>query len=348
MTPVLCIFANVTSSYRVPRATRGSRLSLIGSPDNRWGSASDVSCVSRIADCCCPLRRPIHGQITWAIRERSYLSTALRAAVSWVPQEAFLFSATLAENIALARSNATRAEIEHAAELAALHDDIARFPHGYQTMVGERGITLSGGQRQRVAIARSLLTEKPLLLLDDALSAVDNRHLKHRPRASTLRATGQRHAHAIIVASTSAVSCRPDHRVKSDASSHALARPLLESTAVRRAVALSAAKRVWKRLVSGFQRFDRTTGLRPLRSGNEHRRRCVCCGARRGPLPSNCCWQVLCCYAAGDSSVGASVIFVKRSHEYLCEPLRNDGRSRVVGSLVISGALRRAAYLIQN
>src|SRR4029434_4831849 len=82
-------------------------------------------------------------------------------------------SATLAENIALARSDATRTEIERAAQLAALHEDIARFPHGYETMVGERGITLSGGQRQRVAIARALLTEKPLLLLDDALSAVD-------------------------------------------------------------------------------------------------------------------------------------------------------------------------------
>ena len=108
-----------------------------------------------------------------ATRSTTITLEALRGAISWVPQEAFLFSATLAENIALARSDATRAEIEHAAQLAALHDDIARFPHGYETMVGERGITLSGGQRQRVAIARALLTEKPLLLLDDALSAVD-------------------------------------------------------------------------------------------------------------------------------------------------------------------------------
>ena len=114
------------------------------------------------------------GRIEWSGRAiEQYTLDALRGAISWVPQEPFLFSATLAENIALARADATRAEIVHAAKLAALHDDIARFPHGYDTIVGERGITLSGGQRQRVAIARALLTNKPLLLLDDALSAVD-------------------------------------------------------------------------------------------------------------------------------------------------------------------------------
>ena len=117
---------------------------------------------------------PDSGRITWGgFALDAYTLDALRGAISWVPQEAFLFSATLEENIALARSDATRVDVEHAAALAALHEDIARFPHGYATVVGERGITLSGGQRQRVAIARALLTEKPLLLLDDALSAVD-------------------------------------------------------------------------------------------------------------------------------------------------------------------------------
>jgi len=98
---------------------------------------------------------------------------ALRAHIAWVPQEPFLFSASVADNIALARPAATPADIEAAARLAAVHEDIARLPQGYATEVGERGVTLSGGQRQRVAIARALLAEAPLLVLDDALSAVD-------------------------------------------------------------------------------------------------------------------------------------------------------------------------------
>ena len=117
---------------------------------------------------------PQHGGVTWGGHALSeYTLATLRAAISWVPQESFLFSATVAENIALARPSASRAEIEHAARMADIHDDILRFPQGYDTPVGERGITLSGGQRQRVAIARSLLADSTLLLLDDALSAVD-------------------------------------------------------------------------------------------------------------------------------------------------------------------------------
>ena len=90
-----------------------------------------------------------------------------------MPQESFLFSAAISDNIALAKPDASPAEIERVAQLAAIDGDIARFPDSYATLVGERGITLSGGQRQRIAIARALLADSPLLLMDDALSAVD-------------------------------------------------------------------------------------------------------------------------------------------------------------------------------
>ncbi len=98
---------------------------------------------------------------------------SLRGHIAWVPQEPFLFSASVGENIALARPDATPAEVAQAARLAAIDEDIQRLPAGYATEVGERGVTLSCGQRQRVAIARALLPTAPLLVLDDALSAVD-------------------------------------------------------------------------------------------------------------------------------------------------------------------------------
>jgi ATP-binding cassette subfamily B protein len=97
----------------------------------------------------------------------------LRRQIGFVPQETFLFSASIADNIAFGVEHAGMDEIRHAAELAGLASDIESFPEGYKTMVGERGITLSGGQKQRTAIARALLRDPRILILDDALSAVD-------------------------------------------------------------------------------------------------------------------------------------------------------------------------------
>ena len=99
--------------------------------------------------------------------------SSLRGEVAFVADESFLFSATVAENIAYARPEATREEIERAAQLAQAHQFIAALPEGYDTVVGDRGLTLSGGQRQRVAIARALLADPRILILDDATSSVD-------------------------------------------------------------------------------------------------------------------------------------------------------------------------------
>jgi ATP-binding cassette subfamily B protein len=97
----------------------------------------------------------------------------LRHQISTVPQDPFLFSATVAENIAYGVDTEDAAAIERAAAVAHLAGDVAGFPAGFATRIGERGITLSGGQRQRTAIARAVLREVPILLLDDCLSSVD-------------------------------------------------------------------------------------------------------------------------------------------------------------------------------
>lgn len=104
---------------------------------------------------------------------QEYTLAALRGMIAVVPQDAFLFTATIAENIALGRPDATMEEIRAVARVAAIEQDILRFPAAYDTLVGERGVTLSGGQKQRIAIARALLLDAPILVLDDSLSAVD-------------------------------------------------------------------------------------------------------------------------------------------------------------------------------
>lgn len=146
-----------------------------------------------------------------------------QARLSVVSQTPFLFSASVAENISLGRPDATQEEIEHAAALACVHEDILNFPQGYETEVGERGVMLSGGQKQRIAIARALLVESEILLLDDALSAVDGRteyqilqNLRQWGQERTLiisahRLSGLVNAGEILVLQDGAVSQRGTH-----------------------------------------------------------------------------------------------------------------------------------------
>lgn len=120
------------------------------------------------------LANPTSGELTMGAVPIAQLALGdLRGQFAYVPQEPFLFSTTIAANIALGRPDASQEEIERVARIACVHDDICRFPKGYETEVGEKGVTLSGGQKQRLSIARALLLAAPILVLDDALSAVD-------------------------------------------------------------------------------------------------------------------------------------------------------------------------------
>jgi ATP-binding cassette subfamily B protein len=98
----------------------------------------------------------------------------LRRRISTIEQDIFLFSRTIAENISFGKKNASKGDIEAAARAAQAHDFIMSFKDGYDTVIGERGVTLSGGQRQRLALARAFLTDPRILILDDSTSAIDS------------------------------------------------------------------------------------------------------------------------------------------------------------------------------
>ncbi len=146
-----------------------------------------------------------------------------RARLSVVSQTPFLFSDSVARNIALGKPDATQEQIEEAARLACVHDDILQLPQGYETEVGERGVMLSGGQKQRISIARALLLDAEILILDDALSAVDGRtefQILHNLRGwgenrtiiiSAHRLSALTEANEILVLQKASVSQRGTH-----------------------------------------------------------------------------------------------------------------------------------------
>lgn len=149
-------------SLRVPA---GSTVAIVGRTGS--GKSTLVNLAARLHD-------PTEGEVRLGgIDVRKMDPAELRRRIGFVPQETFLFSATIAENIAFGVDGVDLERVKQAAETAGLAGDIEGFPKGYETEVGERGITLSGGQKQRTAIARALLREPEILILDDALSAVD-------------------------------------------------------------------------------------------------------------------------------------------------------------------------------
>jgi ATP-binding cassette, subfamily B, multidrug efflux pump len=143
----------------------GQTIAIVGRTGS--GKSTLVRLLARLTD-------PTEGSVRLGgVDIRALDPAKLRRLIGFVPQETFLFSATLAQNIAFGVEHATDDQIRAAAGMAGLDRDIEDFPLAYQTLVGERGITLSGGQKQRTAIARALIRDPRLLILDDALSAVD-------------------------------------------------------------------------------------------------------------------------------------------------------------------------------
>lgn len=157
---------------------------------------------------------PQEGRITLDGRPTTeYALDSLRQGIAVVSQETYLFHATIADNLRLARPGATDDELTGAARAAGIHDEITALPDGYATLLGERGATLSGGQRQRLALARALLADAPVLVLDEATSSVDERREADIVRELPTAASGRT---VLVVAHRLAAVRHADHIVVLD------------------------------------------------------------------------------------------------------------------------------------